>query len=133
MEGSGLPPNYVGFFACFNQQRFFEAHEVLEKLWLAQRGRPDADFFKALIQLAGAFVHLQRNRMRPAGALLKLARGNLEKYPSQHQHLDTWMVRKLIGEWLEKLEAGEFAVNPLRLKPSPRLPLENGFPPQPGE
>ena len=74
-----LPPNYVGFFACFNQQRFFEAHEVLEKLWLAQRGRPDADFFKALIQLAGAFVHLQRNRMRPAGTLLKLARGNLEK------------------------------------------------------
>ena len=43
------------------------------------------------------------------------------------------VVRKLIGEWLEKLEAGEFAVNPLRLKPSPRLPLENGFPPQPAE
>ena len=79
LEENGLPPNYAAFFACFNRQQFFEAHEALELLWLTERGRPDADFFKGLIQLAGAFVHLQRSRMRPAGALLKLARANLEK------------------------------------------------------
>jgi hypothetical protein len=120
-EGGELPPNYCCFFACFNRQWFFEAHEVLEKLWLGERGRPEADFYKGLIQLAGAFVHLQRNRMRPAGALFKLARANLEKYPAREQGLDTLPVRKVIEEWLVDLEAGGFRVNPLLQKPAPRL------------
>ena len=132
-EGGKLPPNYCCFFACFNRQWFFEAHEVLEKLWLVERGRANADFFKGLIQLAGAFVHLQRNRMRPAGALFRLARANLEKYPARQQGLDTWQVRTLIEDWLSELEAGEFAVNPLLLKPAPRLNLEDSFFPLPSQ
>jgi predicted metal-dependent hydrolase len=122
-EGGELPPNYGCFFACFNRQWFFEAHEVLERLWLAERGQAEADFFKGLIQLAGAFVHLQRNRLRPAAALFALARANLEKYPGRHQRLNTLQVRKLIEAWLAELEAGDFAFNPLRLKPAPLLSL----------
>jgi len=127
-EGGSLPPNYCCFFACFHRQWFFEAHEVLEELWLKERGRPDADFYKGLIQLAGAFVHLQRDRLRPAAALFKLARANLKKYAAQHQRLDTFQVRGLIEEWLCELEGGDYAVNPLRSKPAPRVDLEDGFP-----
>jgi predicted metal-dependent hydrolase len=122
-EGGELPANYRCFFACFNRQHFYEAHEVLEELWLAERGREDADFFKGLIQLAGAFVHLQKNRVRPAAALFRLARANLEKYPVRCHGLHTGQVGELIEQWLGELEAGSFAVNPL-LKSAPRLNLD---------
>ena len=77
----------VSYFECFNQQRFFEAHEVLEALWLPQRQGPNGSFYKGLIQLAGAFVHLQKNRLGPAVALFELARANLQKYPAIHEGL----------------------------------------------
>src|SRR5207247_8446302 len=86
-RGHALDAHYLGYFQCFNRQLFYEAHDVLEELWLGDRKGPDDAFYKGLIQLAGAFVHLQKNRLRPSAALLKLARANLEAYPAVHQHL----------------------------------------------
>jgi len=56
--GSTHDPCYEGYFICFNEQNYYQAHDVLEHLWLKDRG-PAHRFFKGLIQLAGAFVHLQ--------------------------------------------------------------------------
>ena len=95
----GLDPRYEGFFACFNSGRFFEAHEVLEPLWLGIRGQPDADFHKGLIQLAGAFVHLQKSRPGPAMSLLRLARANLQRYQPVKERLDIVTVLDLIDAW----------------------------------
>src|SRR5579872_2037144 len=100
-----LDAHYLGYFECFNRQLFFEAHEVLEERWLAQRGRPDDLFYKGLIQLAGAFVHVQKQRPQPALALLKLARSNLARYPTFHQFLDLAEVLRLIGAWMQRLES----------------------------
>jgi hypothetical protein len=77
-----------------------------------------------LIQLAGAFVHLQKNRLRPSAALFKLARTNLEKYPARHLQLDLTAVLALIADWLERLEQNEFTVNPLSAQSVPQLTLE---------
>src|ERR1700730_1310110 len=52
-------PYYLAFFRCWNEQRYYEAHDILEQLWLKTKS-PDADYFKGLIQAAGAFVHLQK-------------------------------------------------------------------------
>ncbi|PYJ26414.1 MAG: hypothetical protein DME89_12830 [Verrucomicrobia bacterium] len=52
-------PFYRAFFHWWNEQRYYEAHDVLEQLWLKTKS-PDADYFKGLIQAAGAFVHLQK-------------------------------------------------------------------------
>src|SRR5881227_2039899 len=57
-------PFYVAFFRCWNEQRYYEAHDVLEQLWL-KKDSSDADFFKGLIQAAGAFVHLQKQFEHP--------------------------------------------------------------------
>src|SRR3989304_9926528 len=65
-RGRRLPAHYLGYFDCFNRQLFYEAHDVLEEIWLADRHGPDGDFYKGLIQLAGAFVHVQKNRSGPA-------------------------------------------------------------------
>lgn len=122
-QGRELAAHYLGFFDCFNHQLFYEAHDVLEELWLADRHGPNGDFFKGLIQLAGAFVHLQKERRRPAAAVFKLARTNLLKYPATHEQLDMVAVLKLVKDWLGWLEADEFKVNPLRERAAPTLGL----------
>jgi predicted metal-dependent hydrolase len=103
-RGQALEPRYLGYFQCFNQQLFFEAHEVLESLWLPARQSPNGAFFKGLIQLAGAFVHVQKGRRGPAVALLKLAQANLHRYPAVYESLDVNSVQGLISSWLERLQ-----------------------------
>ena len=122
-EGQQLDAHYLGYFDCFNHQLFYEAHDVLEELWLADRRGSNGDFFKGLIQLAGAFVHLQKERLRPSAALFKLAQANLQKYPARHEQLEVVAVLVLIQQWLGWLEGGEFKTNPLREQMMPRLAL----------
>lgn len=122
-QGGDLNAHYLGYFDCFNQQLFYEAHDVLEELWLPDRQGANGDFYKGLIQLAGAFVHLQKERLRPAAALFKLARTNLSKYPRTHEHLDLALVLALIETWLGWLESGGFTRNPLCAQPAPQLGL----------
>jgi predicted metal-dependent hydrolase len=123
-KGQELDAHYLGYFECFNRHLYFEAHDVLEELWLAQRTGPNYAFYKGLIQLAGAFVHLQKNRLRPSAALFKLADANLEKYPALHERLHVGNVRALIRDWLQRLETGNFEINPLTPETEPTLRLE---------
>ncbi|HTA28868.1 MAG TPA: non-canonical purine NTP pyrophosphatase, partial [Candidatus Cybelea sp.] len=95
----------------------------MEKLWLGDRHGPNGAFYKGLIQLAGAFVHLQKNRLRPAAALFKLAQANLRKYPARHEHLDVGTVLGLIENWLQKLERNQFEKNPLTGSGAPEIHL----------
>ncbi len=120
-QGAALDAHYLGYFACFNQGLFYEAHDVLEELWLADRQSPNYAYYKGLIQLAGAFVHLQKNRLRPAGALFLLAQTNLQKYPARHEHFDLLPVHALITEWLGRLIQSDYSVNPLTPDSAPRL------------
>ncbi len=120
----GLDVRYLGYFGCFNRQEFYEAHEVLEDLWLEDRRGPNGAFYKGLIQLAGAFVHLQKDRLRPAAALLKLARGNLGRYPPVHEQLGVAAVLTLADDWLHRLEVAHFTQNPLSESTAPRLSLQ---------
>jgi predicted metal-dependent hydrolase len=120
-RGKEFDAHYMGYFDCFNRQLFYEAHDVLEELWLTDRNGPHGAFYKGLIQLAGAFVHLQKNRLRPAAALLKLARTNLARYPAVHEGLNVSAVLNLADTWNGELEACEFAVNPLRADNAPNL------------
>lgn len=123
LRGEKLDPHYLGFFDCFNRGQFYEAHEVLEHLWLQDKHGPNGAFFKGLIQLAGAFVHLQKKRLSPAAALFKLALANLEKYPPEHEHLNLGQVCGLIQDWLKMLEMPRVAADPLTEKGAPKLAL----------
>ncbi len=126
LQGQERDAHYLGFFACFNRQLFYEAHDVLEELWLAQ-GKAGANyaFYKGLIQLAGAFVHLQKDRLRPAVALFNLAEANLRRYPAMHDSLDTAAVLALIADWRGRVESDGFSRNPLPGAEPPRLSLES--------
>jgi predicted metal-dependent hydrolase len=119
-----LDPHFPGYLDCFNRGLFFEAHDVLEELWLRDKHGPNGAFYKGLIQLAGAFVHLQKDRLRPAAALFKLALANLEKYPREHERLNLTAVCQLIQKWLGSLEAASFEKNPFTSGNAPKLSLE---------
>jgi predicted metal-dependent hydrolase len=119
-----LDPHYTGYFELFNQQKFYEAHDVLEHIWLKDKHGPNGAFQKGLIQLAGAFVHLQKNRPQPAASLFKLALANLEKYPATHEHLNLQTTGEMIRQWLADLERTDFNNNPLTAANTPRLKLD---------
>ncbi|MBI1840521.1 MAG: DUF309 domain-containing protein [Verrucomicrobia bacterium] len=124
LQGQDLDARYLGYFECFNQGLFYEAHDVLEDLWLEGRGGPDDGFYKGLIQFAGAFVHLQKNRLSPAAALFRLSAKYLQPYAPWRQSLNVGAVLEQGRNWVSFLEAGSYARNPLTDADPPRMTLE---------
>lgn len=133
-EHLALDPRYTGFFACFNERQYYEAHDVLEDLWLQETGQNHA-YFKGLIQLAGAFVHLQKQalrpdhpkdgrRLRPAVRLFQLAMRNLADFQPKHLHFDVKGAIALSHEYVAAIEASEFTRNPWDPVHAPQLALE---------
>jgi predicted metal-dependent hydrolase len=120
-RGQRLPAHYLAYFDCFNQRLYYEAHDVLEELWLSVRQGPKDGFYKGLIQFAGAFVHLQKNRLRPAAALFKLSQSYLSQYPSPHEGLDVTHVLEIASAWIVLLEEASFSRNPMEHETPPVL------------
>ena len=128
-RGGRHDAHYLGYFACFNQGLYYEAHDVLEELWLQDRHGATGNFHKGLIQFAGAFVHMQkysteRPRLKPAAALLKLARANLVGYPATFHDLNVAELLALIDHWLGELERRAYTDNPLVPSAAPALRLK---------
>jgi len=122
LSGGGWDAHYLGYFDCFNRQEFYEAHDVLEELWLAGgKSASNYAFHKGLIQLAGAFVHLQKDRLQPAVALFNLADNNLRQYPAIHDGIDLTVVLGLIDNWRGRVGRDPVISNPLRSGPPPQL------------
>ena len=127
---------YMAYFQLWNAQRYYEAHDVLEQLWLVENNAELARFYQALIQAAGAFVHLQKNflypshakhsrRLPPATRLFALALGNLEGLPDEFRALDLARFRDLLRRYREEIMASEFEKNPWSpaTKVAPRITL----------
>lgn len=131
-------PCYLAYFECFNRQDYYEAHDVLEHLWLGGAGENYA-FFKGLIQLAGAFVHLKKQhqrpwhpkdatRMRPASRLFVLAAGNLSSYAPAHYGLDVHGLLDLCEDYRARITAADFLANPWDPAAPPVLHLAPALP-----
>ncbi len=130
---SGLDPHYAGFFTCFNRAEYYEAHDVLEQLWLRTKGADHA-FFKGLIQIAGAFVHLQKQflrpehpkdgrRLRPAARLFEMGMRNIAPFAPLHHRLDVNALLLLCENHVAALIAGHFTRNPWSPESAPRIAL----------
>lgn len=101
-----LDPHIVSYFELFNEGSYYEAHDVLEALWLPIRGSKEGDFFKGLIQLAGVFVLLSKGRVDPAGRLLQRLRFHLEPYSGVVHGLDVGRTLDLVAVWESRLTQG---------------------------
>lgn len=129
----GLDGRYVGFFTCFNRGEYYEAHDVLEDLWLEEEGE-EANFYQGLIQLAGAFVHLRKQaarpdhpkdgrRLRPAVRLFALAERNLAPYGPVHRRLDVAGVLALASAVVMEIVRSDFTSNPWHPEHAPKIEL----------
>ena len=87
MTESIYPDEYLEFIRLFNDERFFEAHEVLEALWRRENGTPKP-FYQGLIQIAAAFVHLQKGTPAGAPPLYQKAFSHLEPFLPSFSGLD---------------------------------------------
>jgi predicted metal-dependent hydrolase len=127
-------PYYRAFFRCWNEQQYYEAHDVLEQLWLDTKSS-DAEFLKGLIQAAGAFVHLQKRfehplhakhsrRLPPAVRLFRLAQENLTNFAPRHYALDVDGLCQLLSRYADEIVASEYTINPWSPETAPRLKLE---------
>lgn len=92
----------LGFIECFNRQKYFEAHDVLEELWLKTQGE-HRDFYKGLIQTAAVFLKLEQGKPDPAARLAQRAASHLEKYRPVCEQVDVdevlnWLYGILRGQ-----------------------------------
>jgi Domain of unknown function (DUF309) len=126
-------PFYRAFFHCWNEKRYYEAHDVLEQLWLKTKSA-DADYFKGLIQAAGAFVHLQKRfeyplhakhskRLSPAVRLFRLAERNLSRFAPRHHGLDVAALCQLLRTWADRIVESDYKSNPWSPETAPKLEL----------
>jgi predicted metal-dependent hydrolase len=63
----------------FNQNEFFECHETLEALWMADR-RSIRRLYQGILQIGVAFHHLRAGRHRPVVTLLRRGSKYLEPF-----------------------------------------------------
>ena len=129
-------PYYRAFFRCWNEQRYYEAHDVLEQVWLGKTITPeDAQYFKGLIQAAGAFVHLQKNfehpthpkhgkRLAPAVRLFRLAEKNLAPFGPRRHDFDVAKFREMLSRFCGAVDAAH-GKNPWNPANAPKVALSD--------
>lgn len=127
-SATDLPRELCAFVALFNAGAYYEAHDVLEHLWLRCVDERRS-FLQALIQLAGAFVHFQKQRLypghpthgrrlSPGARLLELAAQRMAPYGSRYLNLDVQHLVRSCACWKRQAVG---SINPLEGGSGPRL------------
>ena len=98
---SAHPEQVLRFVARFDRGEYWLAHEELEDLWLEDR----SDLYKGLIQIAAAFVHVDRNNWNGAAKMFASAIRLLKDYPARQQGFDLERIRECASAALDHVEA----------------------------
>jgi uncharacterized protein len=109
----------------FNEQHFFEAHEVLEDIWHRERGEPRL-FLQGLIQLCAGFHHFQNGNTRGAAELLQRGADKMRKYPAVYLGLDASRLLDQVDACRGRIERMRDGVEPLGALDLPTIPLSAG-------
>ena len=91
---------------AFNSDRFYEAHEHWEEVWL-ETPNPDKMFLQGLIQVAAAFHHYSRANLQGTRNLLRAGLLKLECFPGIHGELEIQELREAVRGWLAALDTSE--------------------------
>ena len=124
---------YRAYFRLWNEQDYYQAHDVLEHIWL-KTTTDDARYFKGLIQAAGAFVHLKKQfehpthpkhgrRLQPAVRLFRLALKNLADDGPMRHAFDVMSFREMLEDHVNKIIRADYKENPWSPENAPKLQL----------
>ncbi len=79
------PPEFAEFVRLFNEGRYGESHKALAAAWSENRSNY---FYKALIQMAGAYEHWHDESYYWAANLFRGAASLLDRYRPRHAGMD---------------------------------------------
>lgn len=82
-----LPEKYLQGIYLFNEEEFFECHDVLEELWSETMGE-ERQFLQGLIQASVALYHFGNGNLGGARKLFDSAWGRLGQYPTPFMGMD---------------------------------------------
>lgn len=83
----GLPEKYLEGIRLFNEEEFFECHDVLEELWSETMG-DERSFLQGLIQASVALFHFGNGNLGGARKLFDSAWQRLGQYPTPYMGID---------------------------------------------
>jgi predicted metal-dependent hydrolase len=110
----------------FNLGRYFEAHDVLEDLWMETVGE-DRLFLQGLIQVSVGFYHLFNRNFVGAVSQFKKGLSKLENYLPHHRRVELDQFSEEVKSWKTIAERGlngeEVVLEPGK---APRLELTEG-------
>ena len=92
----------------FNEERFWECHEMLERIWHPSKGE-EREIIQGMILTAAALVHAQKDRNETALGMLRKAEsklGNAENY----EGINLKQVKRRIDEMLEHRDPKPFKI-----------------------
>ena len=111
----------------FNAAAFFECHETLESLWLADAS-PNRRLFQGIIQLAAAFVHWQRHQFPGILTLLDAGIAKLAEFPDTVLGVDLAGLRAQAVVARHRFQAGPGALDRFTVPDLPRIRQMAGVP-----
>ncbi len=88
----------------FNAERFFDAHEAWETIWLESRSE-EKKFLQGLIQLAAALHHFQRGNLPGAQSLMEEGTSKLRQFGPIHRGLNLEKLLADLVPWREFLQS----------------------------
>jgi predicted metal-dependent hydrolase len=109
--------NQAGFWKGveqFNAEKFFEAHETWEEIWL-KATEPDKTFLQGITQVTAAFHHYAQGNREGAESLLQKGLWKLEKFSANYRGVQLENLRRVLRMWATAL--GEEKNRPMPKKP----------------
>jgi uncharacterized protein len=88
----------------FNQQNFFEAHEVWEEEWKTAEG-DSRIFYQGIIQAAVALAHVQRGNHAGGISVYLKSRPKLERFPDEWMGIELGQFRSGLMRYFAALQA----------------------------
>jgi len=105
----------------FNEKKFYDAHDILEDVWFAVRGK-DRSFYQGLIHLAVGFHHIA-DKKNSLGANLQLRKGlaKLSEYEPEYEGVELTALLKKIQKCIMALKDGD--INKFKALMIPKIPI----------
>lgn len=113
---------YLHAIQLFNEQDFFECHDVLEEIWAESFG-DQKTFLQGLIQASVALFHFGNENFGGARKLYVSSRERLERFPAEYLGVDLLrFIADFDACFQELLEAGDVYPSGIELREE-RIPV----------
>lgn len=122
-------PRYREGILLFQEEEWFECHEVLEAIWRATPKGAERELLQGLIQLAVSLEHWRRHNPRGAAGQWAKAQGHLAGLPAAFGGIDlAGLIAEFGAVWasvslddaVRAQAAGAPWAEPARVWPAPR-------------